>query len=114
MTKKYASFQLIGTVLNHPELKDAKRGDILRLEVGEDGKPTSSLLASRTRKVGDILEVGGEPLTEPQAKGKAKEILEKAKADAAAILEKANADAAAITQKATDDATALLEATNNA
>lgn len=110
MTKKYANFQLIGTILNHPQLKDAKRGDILKLEVGDDGKPTSALLASRTRRVGDTLTVGAAPLTEPEAKGKAKEILDKAKADAAAIIEKAKVDAAAITQKATDDAASLIEA----
>lgn len=111
--KRYANFQLIGTVLGHPALKDAQRGDVLKLEVGEDGRPTSELLAARTRPVGQTLDLEGTPLTEKEAKGKAGEILSKAKADAAAIVDKAKADAATITQTATDEAAALIAAAGN-
>lgn len=111
--KHYANFQLIGTVLGHPALEGAQRGDVLKLEVGEDGRPTSELLAARTRPVGQTLDLEGTPLTEKEAKGKAGEILSKARAEAAAIVDKAKADAATITQTATDEAAALIAAAGN-
>lgn len=92
MSKKL-QFQLLGQLVNHPDFPDAKPGDILKLEVGDDNLPTSDLLRSRTMPVGASLEAG-DGLTEKEAKGKAKEIIEDAKAKAAAILDKANADAA--------------------
>lgn len=96
---KTLRFQLLGILVDHPDFPDAKPGDILKLEVGDDDLPTSDLLRSRVKPVGEVHEAGGD-MTDKEAKGKAKEIIDKAKADAAAILDKANADAAELIKAA--------------
>lgn len=98
MTKK-KEFELKGFLIDHPDYPNAKPGDILKLEVGDDDLPTSVLLRSRVRPLGDRLEAGG-GMSEDEATGKALEIIEAAKAEAASIIEKANADAAALMQAA--------------
>lgn len=102
MSKKTAKFELIGSLVGHPEYPQAKRGDVLTLEVGDDGKPTSELLVSRTRPLGREL-VTGEEMTEKEAKGKAKEIIEGAKAQAQKILDDANAQASELLEAAKGD-----------
>lgn len=109
MTKKTREFQLLGTLVNHPDFKEAKPGDVLKLEVGDDDLPTSDLLRSRVRPLGERLEAEGEAMTDKEAKGKAKEIIDDAKSKAADIVKKAEADAQAITDKANADAQALLD-----
>lgn len=89
---KTREFELLGALVGHPGYPNAARGDVLTLEVGDDDLPTSDLLRSRVRPLGSRLEVG-EGMGDKEAKGKAKEIIDKAKADAAAIIDKANADA---------------------
>lgn len=108
MAKK--DFELRGYLVGHPDFPDAQPGDILRLEVGDDGLPTSGLLRDRTRPLGDRKETAGEAMTDKEAKGKAKEILDEAKAKAADIVAKAETDAAAIVDKANADAAALMDA----
>ena len=121
---KTAEFELIGSLTNHPDYPEAKRGDVLKLEVGDDNLPTSDLLRSRVRPLGVRLEVG-EGMSDKEAKGKAKEILDDAKGKAkeilddakgkaAGIIEKAEADAKAITEKANAEAEALLAAAGGA
>lgn len=110
---KTAEFELIGSLTNHPDYPEAKRGDVLKLEVGDDNLPTSDLLRSRVRPLGVRLEVG-EGMSDKEAKGKAKEILDDAKGKATSIIEKAEADAKAITDKANADAEALLAAAGGA
>ena len=95
MSKKTKQFELLGALVGHPDFPDAKRGDVLKLEVGDDSLPTSDLLRSRVRPLGESLETG-EEMTEKEAKGKAKEIIDKAKEEAQKILDKANTDAAAL------------------
>lgn len=109
MTKKTREFELMGQLVGHPDYKDAKPGDVLKLEVGDDNLPSSDLLRSRVRPLGERLEAEGAGMTEKEAKGKAKEIIDEAKAKAAEILKQANEDATAITDKANADAAALLE-----
>ena len=97
MAKKL-QFELLGALVNHPDFPDAKRGDTLKLEVGDDNLPTSELLRSRVRPLGESLDesTGGEDAKAivKEAKAEAKSIIAKAKEDASAIVEKANTDAA--------------------
>lgn len=109
MTNKTREFELLGQLVGHPVYKDAKPGDVLKLEVGDDNLPSSDLLRSRVRPLGERLEAEGAGMTDKEAKGKAKEIIDEARAKAKEIVEKAETDAAAITDKANADATALLE-----
>lgn len=109
MTAKTAKFQLIGVLINHPKYPEAKAGDVLTLEVGDDGLPTSELLRNRVRQLGADLGDASEGMSDKEAKGKAKSIIEDAKKEAAAIIEKANTDAKAITDKAEADAVKMLE-----
>jgi len=95
MANKTKQFELLGALVGHPEFPNAKRGDVLKLEVGDDNLPTSDLLRSRVRPLGESLETG-EEMSEKEAKGKAKEIIDKAKEEAQKILDKANTDAAAL------------------
>jgi hypothetical protein len=95
MANKTKQFELLGALVGHPDFPGAKRGDVLKLEVGDDNLPTSDLLRSRVRPLGESLETG-EEMTEKEAKGKAKEIIDKAKEEAQKILDKANTDAAAL------------------
>lgn len=111
MTAKKMQFQLLGALVGHPDFKDAKPGDVLKLEVGDDGLPTSDLLRSRVRPLGESLEVG-EGMSDKEAKGKAKEIIDEAKEKAKGIVDKATEDAQAITDKANADAQAILDAVN--
>ncbi len=106
---KTAEFELISALINHPKYPNAQAGDVLKLEVGDDSLPTSELLRSRVRPLGERL-VEGEGLTDKEAKGKAKEILDDAKAKAKEIVEKAEADAKGITDKANEEAAALIAA----
>jgi hypothetical protein len=108
MSKPTKQFELLGSLVGHPVYKDANRGDVLKLEVGDDGLPTSDLLRSRVRPLG--VEHTGEEMTEADAKGKAKEIVDKAKEKAKEIVEKAEKDAQAITDKANSDAAELIQA----
>lgn len=112
MTAKKAKFQMIGTVVNHPDFKgqDLNRGDILTLEVGDDGLPTSDLFRTRAVPVGREVENGDEGMSDKDAKAKAKGIIDDAKAKASDIIAKANTDAQAITDKANADAAELIEA----
>lgn len=110
MAKK--DFELRGFLVGHPDFPDAQPGDVLRLEVGDDGLPTSELLRQRTRPLADRKEAEGEAMTDKEAKGKAKEIIDGAKASAKEIIAKAETDAAeyvkdmkAKADKALEDAT---------
>jgi hypothetical protein len=98
MTAKKKQFELLGSLVGHPDYPDAKRGDVLKLEVGDDNLPTSELLRSRVRPLGEDLSGEGDggdaKAIVKEAKAEAKTIIAKAKEDAAAIVEKANADAA--------------------
>ena len=109
MSKKTKQFELLGALVGHPDFPDAKRGDVLKLEVGDDNLPTSDLLRSRVRPLGESLETG-EEMTEKEAKGKAKEIITDAKAEAKGIVDKAKEEAQAILDKANTDAAELLKA----
>lgn len=132
---KTKEFELQGFLIGDPKYPDAKPGDILKLEVGHDDLPTSVLLRSRVRPLGDRLDAG-DGISEDEAKGKAKEIVDKAKAKAADIVkdaeekakkvvadaeasvdeyvkeskEKADQQAAEILDKANTDAATLLAA----
>lgn len=106
---KTREFELMGQLINHPDYPEAKPGDVLRLEVGDDNLPTSELLRVRTRPLGDRLAAEGEGMTDKEAGSRAKGIISDAKAEAADIVAKAQADAKAITDKATADAQALLD-----
>lgn len=109
MTKKTAEFTLVSALINHPDYPNAKAGDVLKLEVGDDSLPTSELLRSRVRPLGDRLEAG-EGMSDKEAKGKAKEIIDEAKAKAKEIIEKAETDAKGITDKANEEAAELIKA----
>lgn len=74
---KTAQFELIGTIVDHPKHKNLSRGDILTLEVGDDGKPTSELFRSRTRPLGKAVDQS-ETLGVKGATEKAAKILEEA------------------------------------
>lgn len=105
MTAKKKQFELLGSLVGHPDYPDAKRGDVLKLEVGDDNLPTSELLRSRVRPLGEDLsgegdEGGDAKAIVKEAKAEAKSIIAKAKEDAAAIVEKANADAAELIKAA--------------
>lgn len=106
---KTKEFELQGFLIGDPKYPDAKPGDILKLEVGDDDLPTSVLLRSRVRPLGDRLDPEGE-MTDKEAKGKAGEIIKEAKEKAAGIVEKAQTDAAAIVEKANADAAELIKA----
>lgn len=106
---KTKEFELQGFLIGDPKYPDAKPGDILKLEVGDDDLPTSVLLRSRVRPLGDRLDAAGE-MTDKEAKGKAKEILDEAKGKAADIVKDAEDKAAQILDKANTDAAALLDA----
>lgn len=110
MSKQKLKFQLLGTLANHPDYPDAKPGDVLTLEVGDDKLPTSELLRYRVRPLGQDLGEGGDGMSEDEAKGKAKEIVDKAKAKAADIVKDAEDKAAQILDKANTDAAALMDA----
>lgn len=106
---KTKDFELQGFLIGDPKYPDAKPGDILKLEVGDDGLPTSVLLRSRVRPLGDRLDAG-DGMSEDEAKGKAKEIIKDAKAKAADIVKDAEDKAAQILDKANTDAAALMDA----
>jgi len=106
--KKKADFIVNGTI-DHPVHGRLERGQVLKLEVGDDGLPTSEMMAQRTRPVGErVGEDDSEGMSSKDAKGEAKAIIDKAKADAKVITDKALADAEAITEKANTDAAQLL------
>lgn len=109
MAKKL-QFELLGALVNHPDFPDAKRGDTLKLEVGDDNLPTSELLRSRVRPLGESLDESTGGMSDKDAKGKAGEIIKDAKEKAAEIVEKAQTDAAAIVEKANADAAELIKA----
>ena len=103
MANKTAQFELIGTIVDHPKHKDLSRGDILTLEVGDDGKPTSELFRSRTRALGKAVD---------QSEGldaKAAKILEDAADKAAAIIKEAEAEATLKVQTAEAEAQDILD-----
>lgn len=108
MATKTAQFELIGTIVDHPKHKDLSRGDILTLEVGDDGKPTSELFRSRTRPLGKAVDQS-EGLDVKGANAKAAKILEDAEAKAAKILEDAEAEATLKVQTATAEAEEILD-----
>ena len=103
MATNTAQFELIGTIVDHPKHKDLSRGDILTLEVGDDGKPTSELFRSRTRPLGKAVD---------QSEGldvKAAKILEDAADKAAAIIKEAEAEATLKVQTAEAEAQDILD-----
>lgn len=106
---KTKEFELQGFLIGDPKYPDAKPGDILKLEVGDDDLPTSVLLRSRVRPLGDRLDAGGE-MSDKEAKGKAGEIIKDAKAKAADIVKEAEDKATAIVDKANADAAELIKA----
>lgn len=109
MATKKMQFELMGSLVNHPDFPDAKRGDVLKLEVGDDNLPTSDLLRSRVRPLGESLDTG-DGMSDKEAKGKAKEIINDAKAEAKGIVDKAKEEAQQILDKANSDAAELLKA----
>lgn len=111
MTAKTMKFRMIGDVLNHPKYGDLSRGDVLSLEVGDDSLPTSDLFRTRAVPVGREVDADDSAgMSDKEAKGKAKEIIDDAKAKASEIIAKANTDAQAITDKATAEASELIQA----
>lgn len=100
---KTAQFELIGTIVDHPKHKNLSRGDILTLEVGDDGKPTSELFLSRTRPLGKSVDQA-EALD-----AKAAKILEDAADKAAAIIKEAEAEATLKVQTAEAEAQDILD-----
>lgn len=109
MANKTMQFELLGALVNHPKFPDAKRGDVLKLEVGDDNLPTSDLLRFRVRPLGESLDESG-GMSDKDAKGKAKEIITDAKAEAKGIVDKAKEEAQQILDKANEDAAELLKA----
>lgn len=108
MATKTAQFELIGTIVDHPKHKNLSRGDILTLEVGDDGKPTSELFLSRTRPLGKAVDQA-EGLDVKGANAKAAKILEDAEAKAKQILQDADAEATLKVQTATAEAEEILD-----
>lgn len=94
-------------------LKDGstvEKGQLLTLEVGDDGMPSQSIYAGRVKAVREA-EGGQEDAGDvKKAKASAKEITEKAKADAKEITDKATAEAKAITEEAQKQANEILAA----
>lgn len=92
-------------------LKDGKtveRGELLKLEVGDDNLPTEQIYRDRVSAVKDnSTEDDGD--SKKAAKASAKEITDKAKADAKATGEKAEADASALIEKAKADAKKIVD-----
>ena len=109
MANKTKQFELLGALVGHPDFPDAKRGDVLKLEVGDDNLPTSDLLRSRVRPLGESLETG-DGMSDKEAKGKAGEIIKEAKGKAAEIVKDAEEKAQQILDKANEDAAELLKA----
>jgi hypothetical protein len=105
---KTAQFELIGTIVDHPKYKDLSRGDILTLEVGDDGKPTSELFRSRTRPLGKAVDQS-EGLGVKGANAEAAKILEGAGAKAKKILEDAEAEATLKLQTAEAEAQDIID-----
>lgn len=103
MTKR-ADFELLGTVIDGDGNRQA-RGQVLSLEVGTDGKPTSDLYASRVRALGERLDAPAEGSDDD-----VKALVKDAKAKAKQIVSEAEAKAKEITDKAEQDAQALLDA----
>ena len=96
---KTAQFELIGTIVDHPKHKNLSRGDILTLEVGDDGKPTSELFLSRTRPLGKAVDQS-ETLGVKGATEKAAAIIKEAEDTAALKIHTAEAEAQDILDKA--------------
>ncbi len=105
---KTAQFELIGTIVDHPKHKDLSRGDILTLEVGDDGKPTSELFRSRTRPLGKAVDQS-EGLDVKGANAKAAKILEDAEAKAKKLIDDAEAEAQLKVQTAEAEAQDILD-----
>lgn len=108
---KTAQFELIGTIVDHPKHKNLSRGDILTLEVGDDGKPTSELFLSRTRPLGKAVDQS-EGLDVKGANAKAAKILEEATEKAAAIIKEAEDTATLKIQTAEAEAQDILDKAN--
>lgn len=107
---KTAQFELIGTIVDHPKHKNLSRGDILTLEVGDDGKPTSELFLSRTRPLGKAVDQSeglGEYVADAEAK--VKKLLEEAGEKAAAIIKEAEDTATLKIQTAEAEAQDILD-----
>ena len=111
MATKTAQFELIGTIVDHPKHKNLSRGDILTLEVGDDGKPTSELFLSRTRPLGKAVDQS-EGLDVKGANAKAAKILEEATEKAAAIIKEAEDTATLTVQTAEAEAQEILDKAN--
>lgn len=108
MATKTAQFELIGTIVDHPKHRDLSRGDILTLEVGDDGKPTSELFRSRTRPLGKAVDQS-EGLDVKGANAKAVKILEDAEAKAKKLIDDAEAEATLKLQTAEAEAQDILD-----
>lgn len=112
---KTAKFELIGTIVDHPEHKDLARGDVLTLEVGDDGKPTSELFRSRTRPLGRSVGVEEDAKYDgliEQAHEEAQKILDAAKQEAETLLKTAKDDAALMVQTAQAEAQDIIAKAN--
>ncbi|MNE03185.1 hypothetical protein D3C80_956800 [compost metagenome] len=86
MPRKTALFAVVGSVDSY------RRGDVVELEVGEDGLPVSRLMRARTRPHAGKIVVG--------ESAEAARIIADAKAQAAGIVAEAEAQAAAILEGA--------------
>ena len=112
---KTAKFELIGTIVDHPEHKDLARGDVLTLEVGDDGKPTSELFRSRTRPLGRSVCADARDAADgviEQANTEAQKIVEAAKQEAEKLLQAAKDDAALVVQTAQAEAQDIITKAN--
>lgn len=93
-------------------LKDGsaiERGQLLKLEVGDDNLPTEQIYRDRVTAVREAKGESDDGDTK-KVKASAKEITDKAKAEAKEIIDKANADAKAITDAAQAKANEILGA----
>lgn len=103
MSKK-KDFELLGSVVGE-DGQLQQRGQVLSLEVGDDGLPTSELYRVRSRALGDRADQSADGNDED-----GKQIVKDAKAKAKQIVADAEAKAKEITDKAEVDAQALLDA----
>lgn len=114
MSKKTREFEVLSLSIDHPKLGQLTQGQRVELEVEEVSEgvyvPKSPLMRDRVRLLGDV--VGADPLTEKEAKGKAKEILDEAKLKADKLVQDAETKAKGIVEKAEAEALAILTKAN--
>lgn len=98
---KKGKFQVIGKFID-AKGEPVRPGNIIDLEVDEDGKPVNSLIASRVRSFTGSLPTGGDT-------GEADRVLEDAHDLAEKIVEDARAEAAKIVDEAGKAAEKIIE-----